>query len=100
VPPNGQLLSASGNGGNLFLFDAATGEAIGTELTTTGPSGFTADGNSLLILGEGAEIHRFDVDPRSWIRRACGIAGRELTTDEWQRYLPGRAQRSVCGIDA
>jgi WD40 repeat protein len=98
--PNGQLLATSGNGGNLLLFDATTGEAIGTHLTTTGASAFAPDGNTLLILSDTGEVHRFDVDPSSWVRRACSIAGRQLTADEWQRYLPGSPIQAVCPVDA
>ena len=33
----------------------------------------------------GAQI--WDLDPSSWIRAACGIAGRNLTRDEWAAHI-------------
>jgi len=29
------------------------------------------------------------LDPERWVERACDIVGRDLTSDEWQRYVPG-----------
>jgi WD40 repeat protein/DNA-binding SARP family transcriptional activator/KaiC/GvpD/RAD55 family RecA-like ATPase len=99
--PDGQLLSTTGGDGKLLLFDATTGEEIGTPLTTTAAAAaFAPDGNSLLIMDGATGVRRWDVDPRSWVRRACSIAGRDLTSDEWQRYLPGRPHLTVCPADA
>ena len=94
--PDGQLVSVDG-GGKLLLFNAATGEAIGTPLTTTDlGSGFAPDGRSVLVMDGSAGAHRIDIDPQSWVRRACDIAGRDLTADEWQRYLPDQPRMPVC----
>ncbi|HKD99356.1 MAG TPA: BTAD domain-containing putative transcriptional regulator [Micromonosporaceae bacterium] len=93
--PDGRLVSVDG-GQKLLLFDAATGQAIGTPLTTDWGAGFALDGKSVLVMDSTAGVHRFDIDPRSWVRRACDIAGRDLTADEWQRYAPGRQRVPVC----
>jgi hypothetical protein len=34
---------------------------------------------------QGAKI--WDLDPTSWIRAACGVAGRNLTRDEWAAHI-------------
>lgn len=31
-----------------------------------------------------------------WERRACRIAGRDLTRSEWRQFLPGRSYEAVC----
>jgi WD40 repeat protein/DNA-binding SARP family transcriptional activator len=100
--PDGQLLSTSGgDDGRLLLFDASTGEQVGTTLSTNAMAvAFAPDGNSLLIMDGATGVHRWDVDPRSWVRRACSIAGRDLTLDEGRRYLPGRPHLTVCPADA
>ena len=36
------------------------------------------------------------VDPDSWLKIACTIAGRNLTHAEWQDYLPHRAYERTC----
>jgi hypothetical protein len=38
----------------------------------------------------------WNLDPSSWRTAACSIAGRELTDEEWDRYLPGRQYRALC----
>jgi WD40 repeat protein len=39
---------------------------------------------------------RYSMDPADWLREACGVAGRELTRAEWDRYLPGRDYEPTC----
>jgi hypothetical protein len=36
------------------------------------------------------------IDPASWPRTACTVAGRNLTKAEWNRYLPGEKYRRTC----
>jgi len=38
----------------------------------------------------------YDVDPASWLRRACSVAGRQLTEAEWADALPGRPYERTC----
>jgi hypothetical protein len=38
----------------------------------------------------------YDLRATSWDQRACSVAGRTLTSDEWAQYLPGRAYRPSC----
>jgi hypothetical protein len=36
------------------------------------------------------------VDPGGWVNVACSLAGRNLTSAEWQHYLPDRTYRRTC----
>ena len=38
----------------------------------------------------------WDVDPASWAERACALANRTLTRDEWETFLPGRPYEPAC----
>jgi hypothetical protein len=38
----------------------------------------------------------WDTDPALWKQRACTVAGRTLTRDEWRELLPGRSYRPAC----
>jgi hypothetical protein len=38
----------------------------------------------------------WDVDPASWLKRACAVAGRPLTQQEWREFLPGRPYQPSC----
>ena len=46
----------------------------------------------------GIEGSTWSVDTRwqSWVDRACTIAGRNLTHEEWQEYYPHRAYQAIC----
>ena len=41
-------------------------------------------------------VAMWDLDPASWLRRACAIAGRDLTTEEWQQYLGSEPYHATC----
>ena len=39
----------------------------------------------------------WDLDPAAWRVRACESAGRNLTKDEWQNFLPeGEPYHATC----
>ena len=38
----------------------------------------------------------WDIDPESWARRACAVANRTLTREEWEEFLPGRPYEPAC----
>jgi DNA-binding SARP family transcriptional activator/WD40 repeat protein len=86
------------------LYDAATLEPIGAPFPTgTVPPGIASSG-PIEVNGSGtmfAETTRLDpilwhVDPDSWLKIACAIAGRNLTSTEWQHYLPHRTYQRTC----
>jgi hypothetical protein len=89
------------------LYDAATLEPIGTPFPTGaaqfGPVGTSPDGY-ISVNGPGtlfAETTNVDpllwhVDPNSWVKIACTIAGRNLTSAEWHHYLPHRPYERTC----
>jgi hypothetical protein len=39
---------------------------------------------------------RWEFDPAAWAQRACDVAGRTLTQDEWNRFLPGLPYDPAC----
>ena len=43
--------------------------------------------HSLLTASSGGELRRWDLDERDWLGSACRMAGRDLTPDEWRRYV-------------
>jgi WD40 repeat protein/transcriptional regulator with XRE-family HTH domain len=56
------------------------------------------DGKTLIstfIEGYGLMII-WDLDPVSWIQKACQIAGRNFTREEWTQYFPDEAYRTTC----
>lgn len=53
-----------------------------------------ADG-SLVVLGS-TTSSLLTLDADAWDDAACRVAGRNLTTEEWQRYFPGEPYRETC----
>ena len=83
------------------LWDVASGTQIGTRLTAGQPQ----DAHRLFRPTVGdcwrrtatARQRVWDIDPESWKQRACAIANRTLTREEWEEFLPGRPYEPACG---
>jgi WD40 repeat protein len=97
--PDGRTLAVSGWEAVASLWDVATGTQIGPRLTAG--SGRTLldlspDGRRLLMTLSNGEGAVWDIDPESWARRACAVANRSLTRDEWEEFLPGLPYDPAC----
>jgi WD40 repeat protein len=57
---------------------------------------FRADGSTITLVSSTGRISTWDPGPEAARRAACRIAGRELSDDEWRKYLPDRARIRVC----
>jgi WD40 repeat protein len=94
---DGRILAVSGDAASLW--DVATGIQIGPTLTAgsrTAMMDLSSDGRRLLMTSADGHGAVWDVDPQSWARRACALAHRTLTRDEWERFLPGRRYEPAC----
>jgi hypothetical protein len=40
--------------------------------------------------------YAWDLDPASWARHACSVAGRALTRAEWKAALPDQSYAPAC----
>jgi WD40 repeat protein len=111
--PGGSLLATTTLFGATRLWDPASGLGYGDELVPGArpeslvPSielpflglgnSFSPDGRLLAVAGVETRPMVWEVDPAVWRRRACAIAGRNLTREEWRLYLPpGTAYRATC----
>jgi WD40 repeat protein len=58
---------------------------------------FSPDGRFLVTSGADSHAMLWDLRLETWRTRACEIAGRNLTREEWRVYLPeGRPYRTTC----
>ena len=81
------------------LWDVATGAQIGPRLTAGSRRAMidlSPDGRRLLLTHGNGEGAVWDIDPESWARRACALANRTLTREEWEEFLPGRPYEPAC----
>ena len=108
----GSLLASTSVFGDTRLWDPATGLAYGDGLVSARPESleptvelpflgvgntFSPDGRLLAAAGADGHAMLWSTDPVAWRQRACAIAGRNLTREEWTLYLPaGTGYRSTC----
>ena len=97
--PDGRTLAVSGFEPVASLWDVATGVPIGPTLTSGSRRAeidLSPDGRRLLLTHADGRGAIWDVDPESWARRACRLANRTLTVEEWEAFLPGRTYEPAC----
>jgi hypothetical protein len=56
----------------------------------------TPDDNAVIAGYDTGRAIRWDIRSASLIRRACRLAGRTLTREEWAEFLPGRDYDPAC----
>jgi WD40 repeat protein len=97
--PDGRILAVSGFENVASLWDVATGAQIGPRLTAGSRRtllDLSPDGRRLLVTTGNGEGAVWDIEPESWERRACVLANRTLTREEWEEFLPGRPYEPAC----
>ena len=58
---------------------------------------FMLDSHSVIVVSDSGSGWIYHVDPSDWETRACEVAGRSLTQQEWQEFLPDRPYHATCG---
>jgi WD40 repeat protein/DNA-binding SARP family transcriptional activator len=99
-PDDSSVIATSGSDGTAALWDSGSAKQIGVPLT--GPPGpavatFDPTGHTLATAFSDGTVLLWDVDPASWPKRACAVAARRLTQQEWNEFLPGRPYQPSCG---
>jgi WD40 repeat protein/DNA-binding SARP family transcriptional activator len=98
--PDGRTLATTSDDGTTRLWDVSSARAIGTALP--GPAqhyvaaAFVDGGTHLVTLDDNGHGNLWDIQPQSWARRACQIAGRTLTRTEWNAALSERTYAPAC----
>ncbi|HXJ64181.1 MAG TPA: hypothetical protein VNN79_10550, partial [Actinomycetota bacterium] len=96
--PDGRLLVASSGDQTSTLWDVASRRRIGTtfpiEEAAIPVAVFTPAGDVLIDYLRDTSI--WPTSLRRWEDFACGVAGRDLSPQEWNEILPDRPYRAVC----
>jgi WD40 repeat protein len=97
---NGLLLAAGQWSGATTVWDlsrgpaAALGQVDPTDELVASMT-FAADGRSLTTLNRGGVVSHWDLSEVSWRLRACTIANRNLTREEWATYIGDPDSRTL-----
>jgi WD40 repeat protein/tetratricopeptide (TPR) repeat protein len=102
--PDGKLLAVSsvdvGSTASVTLWDVARRERLGRPLGLQAGRAFglafSPDGKTLVTGTEKRGLSAWDVNPQSWRERACAVANRNLTYDEWIQVLGEEPYRATC----
>jgi dipeptidyl aminopeptidase/acylaminoacyl peptidase len=102
LSPDGATVVGADAAGNVLLWDVATRSIIGDPFPgpTAGrfaAAAFTPDGRSVVVISDTGQGWVWNVDPSHWLERACTIAGRSFTRQEWQEFVPDRPYHATCG---
>ena len=97
----GTFSTTGGSDGTAKLWATATlqqlGSAFQSDPSQWGTARFTPGGTRLVVLYGDGTGYVWPTTVSAWIAHACTVAGRNLTREEWQRYVPHRRYASVCG---
>jgi WD40 repeat protein len=95
--PDGLTLVSIGDDGNIVLWDVPTARPLGPPIEAGQGQlrqvVFMPDGKRLATRGTDGILKMWDLDPDSWMRKACALAHRDLTDEEWQRFVGTSAPR-------
>jgi WD40 repeat protein len=101
LAPDGSTAVGADAAGNVLLWVVPTRSAIGDAFPgpvgdRTAAASFTPDGRSVVVVSDTGAGWIWHVDKSDWLERACAVAGRNFTPQEWQEFLPDRPYHATC----
>ncbi|HEU0235242.1 MAG TPA: BTAD domain-containing putative transcriptional regulator [Candidatus Limnocylindrales bacterium] len=99
--PDGRTIISAGLDGGVVLWDASSLRQVGRQIPSPvgGPAlaWLSPDGSEIVSARlDQHEVWTWPAEADAWLRHACSVAGRDLTEDEWSRYLPARPYEPTC----
>ncbi len=99
---DGELLVSGAADGGVSLWDASTLDLLGTvyppqdgEAVPAGAQ-FIGDTHDVAIASYDGRVYTWETDLERAIDFACQMAGRDLTEQEWEEFLPAQPHEAVC----
>ena len=100
--PDGSTFATSSGGarGNeTRIWLTSTQQQLGADLPGGAPVGnvaYTPVGRYLIAIYSDGTGYRWPVSLGAWQNHACAVAGRNLTLEEWRRFVGSRSYSRVC----
>ena len=92
--------TAGGSDGLAKLWSTRTvrqfGSSFPREQGSWGSAAFTPDGSRLVVVWDDGHGDVWPTTVRAWEQHACLVAGRQLTREEWSRFVGRLAYRPAC----
>jgi WD40 repeat protein len=99
-PSGARYATSGGSSGAPRLWSTTTQQAIGSAFPggdgQWGTLAFTPDGRYMLAVFDDGTAYRWPASLGAWESHACAVAGRNLTHEEWHRYVGSRSYESTC----
>jgi WD40 repeat protein len=96
---DGNLLAASGTDTTTHVIDVAAWRPVISPLPVPKPAWVTsmfASNDRLFTFAQSGNGSIWPLSTSAMTARACSVAHRNLSHDEWNEFLPGRAYQAVC----
>jgi WD40 repeat protein len=98
APDGSQFALAQGE--RVRLWDGRTGEYQASLPLPSGTGAFSIayrrDSTGVVIASTDGRTWTANTRTETWVERACAIAGRNLTDDEWSQFFPSRPYEPTC----
>lgn len=92
--------TSGGSSGGARIWITATQQQVGADFPggqgEWGSVAFTPDGRYFFTVFSDGSGYRWPASVGAWERHACAVAGRNLTREEWSRYVPHHSYARVC----
>jgi WD40 repeat protein len=99
-PSGGVFATVGGSDGTVKLWTTSTLQQFGFDFPAVagswGNARFTPDGRNLVVVFDDGRGVVWPAAVRAWEDHACRVAGRNLTREEWSRFVSGRSYEQVC----
>jgi WD40 repeat protein len=96
--PDDKLVASAGRDGNVRVFSVATGQetaGVAHALSANGLA-FSPDSEILATASDDRTARVWALAPANLLDEACSSVTRNLSAEEWQRYLPDQPYRNTC----
>jgi WD40 repeat protein len=100
---DGSRLVTAGSDSTIRIYDAGTGQQIGSSLPMPGEQQVTdpyaiysQDGRTIAATDATGRVWLYRAALSGWEAYACQLAARNLTRAEWTKFVPGQPYRRIC----